>query len=193
MPVQALDELSPRPLKDIWAHDTHIRAQATEVLARRSLQDATASVAVDAEPASDSSGINLADTDLSDTIFVWFVVVGVAWCVYHGCKPGGCCRRSSATAGHQHAHLQTEGTHHMIVGLPTESGPGQQQWVPQMNHAPAGVAVTHVRVGHPLRLATHNPANRFQRPPRVPVVRSISVPLCLLGRGSHFVLRHPDH
>ena len=88
----------------------------------------------------ESEGSGFAETDLGDTFFGWFVLVGVAWCIYRGCKPGGCCRpHSSSQQAQPQPTAGPMGTHQMA-----QAHPGQQ-WTQAIDPR-AGLAVAHVHI-----------------------------------------------
>lgn len=138
---------------------------------RRSLQETAASVGLDTEPQpEDSQFVPESDTDSSedsgyaeakigDTFFAWFVLVGIAWCIYHGCKPGGCCRGGSTRP--QALPEGPVGTHQLAIGMPAGHMPPGQHWTPAGDPR-TGVAVTHVHINQ------HPPVQRW---PTVPKVR----------------------
>jgi hypothetical protein len=160
--------------------DVRVQSHLQELLSRRTLQEATSGSQTESEETT-----SVADTVPWDTFFGWFVLVGVAWCIYRGCKPGGWCRRHHVHNQHlaqpQPPHTPVGMQHQLAIGMPAAQLAPGQSWTPAIDPR-AGVAVTHVHIGHqyqqqPMLNAAHQPAGSVQRTPRVPTVCAT----CLTG------------
>jgi hypothetical protein len=128
-----------------------VQSQFQEVVSRRALHEAAAP-----SPTESQENIGVADTDVTDAFFGWFVLVGMAWCIYRSRRPGGWCRGTSEDVNNQQlATPQAPEAHREVaVGMPAA------HWTPSVD-SQIGVVVAHVHLGHhhqqPILNAAHHP------------------------------------
>lgn len=150
---------------------------------RRELQDAAStpgtfgsqpSPRTDEEAAVDEEESGFADPGVGQPFFSWFVLVGVAWCIYHGCKPGGCCRPGGSAQQAAAAQPGPVGPHQLAMGVPSGQVPPGQQWTPAIDPR-TGLAVAHVHIGQQAPVVSARPTRPTIAQKVWPTAPSVSI------------------